>query len=260
MTARETVRKLVPAEARLRAAVARRHLRDWRARVRFADNRGEADAFPYCIADYERDFIDYPGQQHLGQAKRQNQRVLARALSGVVIGPGEVFSLWRLAGRPDARAGYAAAAALKNRQLTWEVGGAICLMSTTLYNTALLGAMEIVERRAHSVDSYGERRYFELGRDAAIEYGYIDLRFQNLHAYPVRLAVWVDEERVSVRLEATERPQFTVALCVSEPEYTGQPAGGLRGVKTQTTRIVRFTDGSERIDDLGWSVHHSVPG
>ena len=47
------------------------------------------------------------------------------------------------------------------------------------FNAGLLAGLEIVERSEHSVDTYSDQRYFELGRDTTIEYGYLDLRFRN---------------------------------------------------------------------------------
>src|SRR5690348_16220248 len=100
----------------------------------FAAARSSSLGFPNVVCRYERPFIDYPGQEQLGAAKRQNQRLLAGELDGLVIRPGEVFSVWRTAKRPTAQRGYARAAALKDGVLTTDVGGAICLLSTVLYN------------------------------------------------------------------------------------------------------------------------------
>ena len=88
---------------------------------------------------YERPFIDYPGQEQFGAAKRRNQVLLARTLSGTVVAPGEVFSIWRLSPWPTDARGYASAAALKNREMTSEAGGrSACFRpcSTTLRSLA----------------------------------------------------------------------------------------------------------------------------
>ncbi len=205
-------RRLVPAEARLKVVLLRRGVRDRRRGVCFASQRAPVDDFGFQWAEYSRPFLDYPGQEQLAGAKRQNKRVLAAALDGVVIDPGQVFSVWQLAGRPTSGLGYAPAAALKDGQLIRETGGAICLLSTVLYNVGLLAGLEVVERKCHSVDSYGAARYFELGRDAAIEFGYVDLRFRNSHPERLRLGVVVSEDEVTARLCAASAKPFTVDL------------------------------------------------
>jgi hypothetical protein len=276
MSVRALARRHVPFEARLKAMLLRRAIHDRRARVAFATRRAGQDGFPHAIARYERTFIDYPGQEQFSTAKRCNQVLLAGELSGTVIAPGEVFSIWRLARRPTSEHGYASAAALKNRALTSEVGGSICLLSTVLYNVALLSAMEIVERHCHSVDSYGARRYFELARDASIEYGYLDLRFRNSHPYPVLLSIDVDDARVAAQLLAPIAPSFRVALLIDEPTYL--PPGeclvfdpvlvpserqlrtsGLPGLHVGGRRVVSFDDGRVVEEALMPSHHHPVP-
>lgn len=196
MWARRIARRWLPRRLRAELALLRRAVRDRRSGVAFALGRGERDAFHCAFEGYELPVIVYPGQERLAEGKRRNQRLMAEALDGARAEPGETLSLWRLAGRPSARRGYLAGAAIVNGRLTAEIGGATCLLSTVLYNVGLLAGLEVAERHAHSVDSYGEARYFEPGRDAAVEYGVLDLRFRNPHPFPVLLAIEADEARV----------------------------------------------------------------
>jgi vancomycin resistance protein VanW len=186
-----------------------------------------------------------------------------------------VFSVWRTAKRPSAARGYARAAALKDGVLTTDIGGAICLLSTVLYNVGLLGALEIVERHCHSVDSYGENRYFEPGRDAAIEFPYLDLRLRNPHAFPVWLGVRVDEQRVAAELRSPDAHAFAVTVAAeAEPVAPATvvefdpylPPGalvrrrqGLPGLRVSATRTVVDADGWERTERLPASYHRTSP-
>ena len=74
-----------------------------------------------------------------GGTRRSSRRTSMASVSR----PGETFSVWRLAPRPTAARGYAVAAALKDRRLTSDVGGAICLLSTVLYNAGILTGLEV---------------------------------------------------------------------------------------------------------------------
>ena len=249
---RRLARRWLPAPIRLRLALTRRALRDARSGVRFAVARDTRDGGAYEAARYALPFIDYPGQEGMAEAKRHNQRLLASALDGVVIAPGETLSLWRLSGAPTARHGYAVGAALKDGVLTSEIGGATCLLSTILYNVALLGGLEIVERHNHSVDTYGADRYYELGRDATIEYGYLDLRFRNPHAYPVLLTVNVEPERVVVALRTRAEPGFSVEIDVTPPMQRRRE-DGVHVTSVRTARRVRWASGTAVDEDLGMS-------
>ena len=272
---RSLARRYLPVELRVRIALLRRAVRDRRAGIAFAET-SLADPWPFEHSAYRGPMIDYPGQRHLARAKRNNQRLLAAALDGAVLGPGETFSLWRRAGPPSIAAGYAEAAAIRAGRLVTELGGATCLLSTVVYNAALLAGLEITERWCHSVDTYGNERYFELGRDAAIVYGYRDLRFRNPFSYGVRLGVAADADGVRADVTAAQPRDFTVELRVSaalrEPVSTtwvvdpNLPPGeenvvepGYDGLRCRTTRIVTWPDGARREDNLGESHHLMVP-
>jgi vancomycin resistance protein VanW len=226
---RRFARRYLPRPLRLAVALARRALADRRAGHRLASRRAPADAFPHLFEGYALPMIVYPGQEAAAEAKRTNARILATALDGTVVGPGEVWSLWRFAGAPTRAKGYGEAAAIVDGELTTVVGGATCLVSTVVFNAGLLAGLDPVERTQHSVDTYGERRYFQLGRDATIEYGYLDLRFHNPFPFPLRLTVAVDTTEVRATFHAPVPRPFDVAIDVAVDR--GEP-----GVITARTR------------------------
>ena len=102
----------------------------------------------------------------------------AEELNGTIVKPGEVFSFNRLIGRADKEEGYKESIIIVNGQFVNGYGGGVCQVSTTLYNAALLADLPIRERYNHSI--YGEATsYVPQGRDAAVFYGYKDLKFSN---------------------------------------------------------------------------------
>ena len=277
MDLRSTARRYVPSTARLQLRLLVRALND--RHVRFTKSRfeGPSGEFPNLVCRYERPILDYDGQTQFGAAKRHNLALIASKLTSTVIEPGETFSIWRLAGQPTERAGYMRAAGLHNRQVTGDVGGSTCLMSTVLYNVALLGAMDVTERHCHSIDLYGEDRYFELGRDASIEYGYLDLRFANPHPFPVLLMTETTPDSVIGSLYSSVPHRFTVEVDVDAP-FVSSPEERFvvdqrlpdeamtvvqeskPGIRVAARRIIRSDDGSVREEALPGSLHHPVPG
>lgn len=278
MNLRGLARRYVPSTARLHLRLLLRALDDRHRNVRFTKSRCEdAREFPNLVCRYERPIRNYAGQTQFGAAKRRNLELIASKLTATVIEPGETFSIWRLAGQPTQRAGYLRAAGLHNRQVTGDVGGSTCLMSTVLYNVGLLGAMDVTERHCHSIDLYGEDRYFELGRDASIEYGYLDLRFSNPHPFPVLLTAETTPDSVIGALYSPVPHRFSVEVEVDAPVVTMPEEqfvvdqrlmdGVLTvvqdsrpGLRVAARRIIRYGDGSVREEDLPGSLHDPVPG
>ncbi len=202
--------------------------------------------FPSVVSTYDRAIACFPGQELRFPDKLENIARSLAAVDGVVIAPGETFSFWRVVGRPTEAAGYRRAAALKSGVLTEDIGGSICLSSTLLYNVALLAGAAIIERRCHSVDSYGDARYFELGRDAAVEHPYIDLRFRNALSRDALLHAVVVDRRAHAELRTRDATPIDVQIEVSAPHQTPE------GFRFHTSRTVTLAGAAAR-DDLGWS-------
>lgn len=275
MFLRPLLRRIVPTGIRWRVRAARRYADDARSRTRLAHRRAEPGAFPHLVTRYQRPVICYPGQESAFQGKRHNVELAARNIDRLLIEPSETFSFWSCVGRTTEGSGYRPAAAIKDSVLIEEVGGAICLVSTVLYNIGLLSGMTIVERRCHSVDSYGEDRYFELGRDAAVEFAFVDLRFRNDWHIPLLLRVHTHDDGLIAEARAASLLPAAVTVEVEPPTYQIQatvstfdphlPPGssvtdspGVTGVRVRTRRTVAF-GGRTRTDDLGISLHSAQP-
>lgn len=245
--------EFAPFALRWRVRAIRRLLHDARAGLRFARRR-PASRFTSRVAAYELPMRCYPGQEARFGAKRRNLALSLAAIDGVVVRRGEVLSFWRCVGRPTRSSGYLQAAALKRGLLVEDVGGAVCLSSTLIYNVGLLCGFTVIERHAHSVDSYGIDRYFQLGRDAAVEYAYRDVRLRNDFDAPILIRARLEER--SVCAEAwTDAPSVAdVELLVSGP--VADDRGGFR-VRTQRTMRHR---GHRTTEDLGWSTYRRGTG
>lgn len=104
-----------------------------------------------------------------------NIKVAAQALDGQEVKPGQVFSFNKIVGPRSQEAGYKLAPTILNNEFIDSLGGGVCQVSTTLYNSLLLADVEIIERSSHSLVV----SYVPLGQDAAVSYGGKDLRFKN---------------------------------------------------------------------------------
>lgn len=133
---------------------------------------------------YEYKISSYTTYFTTGDANRVNNlRVALNLLNGKVIMPGETFSYNSVVGAATTAQGFKPAATFVGGRVTSEVGGGICQTVSTLYNTALLANLEIVQRKAHSLPV----AYVPGSRDATVYYPSIDFKFKNTRSYPIKI-------------------------------------------------------------------------
>lgn len=108
--------------------------------------------------------------------RRHNIKVGADTLHGILIKPGEEFSLIGALGAIDASSGYLPELVIKDNRTIPEYGGGLCQIGTTVFRTALQSGLPITERRNHS---YRVSYYEPAGTDATIYDPKPDVRFLN---------------------------------------------------------------------------------
>lgn len=110
-----------------------------------------------------------------GEERKNNIRVALKALDGIIIDEGEVFSFNEITGIRNEENGYKQAKIIKNGTFVLGFGGGVCQVSTTLYNACLLSGLEILEVTSHSLPV----SYVEPGFDAMVSFGSSDLKVRN---------------------------------------------------------------------------------
>ncbi len=112
----------------------------------------------------------------LGRKNRVNNMALAVSrINGVVLAPGEEFSMNGTILDRTKENGYYLAPAIRNGTYEKEYGGGVCQVSSTLFNAVMMADLTITERHHHS----WPMTYVPIGRDATIATGYKDFRFVN---------------------------------------------------------------------------------
>lgn len=159
-----------------------------------------------------------PAQQKLAgfstslQGRSRNQRhnalLAARSIDGRIVAPGAVFSFNRAVKSWSVDQGYVKALVSYDGELVRAYGGGVCQTSTTLYNAALLAGLPILERHPHVFVPH----YITPGRDAAVAFPGIDLRFRNPYATPLRIHADVRGERLEVWLSGAPKLRKPVAI------------------------------------------------
>lgn len=108
--------------------------------------------------------------------RRHNIQVGAEAVNGMLIAPGDEFSLVETLGEIDASTGYLPELVIKNNKTIPEYGGGLCQVATTVFRSALVSGLPITARQNHS---YRVSYYEPAGTDAAVYDPWPDMRFLN---------------------------------------------------------------------------------
>lgn len=108
--------------------------------------------------------------------RQHNIKVGANALNGLLIKPGEEFSLLKALGKIDGSTGYLQELVIKENKTTPEFGGGLCQIGTTVFRATFNSGLPVTQRRNHS---YRVSYYEPAGTDATIYDPSPDYRFVN---------------------------------------------------------------------------------
>ena len=114
--------------------------------------------------------------------RRHNIKVGSDSLNGLLIKPGEEFSLLKALGKVDGSTGYLPELVIKGNKTTPEFGGGLCQVGTTMFRATLASGLPITQRRNHS---YRVTYYEPAGTDATIYNPWPDFRFINDAPYHI---------------------------------------------------------------------------
>ncbi len=203
------MRRFVPRSAKLALKLALRRRRDRKSGVwaRFAVPVSAPEisvgaAFAHVIELKQP--IRNASTHKSKMGKIYNIKRAARAIEALTIMPGQVFSFWHSVGNPNRRNGYREGVTIVNGEIVEDFGGGLCQLASIIYHLSLIAGVPAIERSCHSVDLYeDDERYVPLGADAAVYYGYKDLRLRNDFDFSLRLRFEVEgEDTVIARLES----------------------------------------------------------
>lgn len=152
------------------------------SRGRYANAKGNAEAYEHLIAAHQTPLIRPLPNQHLWLQHNKviNLKLAVTAMNGVVIKSGETFSFWRLLGKPSRSKGYVEGMVLVNGTVVPGVGGGLCQLSNLVYWATLHTPLTVIERWRHNYDVFPDAdRKQPFGSGATIAYNHIDLQIRN---------------------------------------------------------------------------------
>ncbi|MBQ0025960.1 MAG: VanW family protein [Lachnospiraceae bacterium] len=151
-----------------------------------------------CIHDQLGSFsTDYSGSN---DNRKNNLKVGSGNLNGMVIMPGESFSVSENMKERTPENGYMLATEYLSGESVEAYGGGVCQVASTVYNAALRAELQIDKRSQHSMLV----SYVEPSFDAAISWGFKDLVFTNNTGNPIYIATSANGETLKVTFYGKE--------------------------------------------------------
>jgi vancomycin resistance protein YoaR len=133
------------------------------------------------------------------EARIQNIITASAQYHGLLIAPGETFSMGSVLGDVSLENGYAEALIIYGGRTIKGVGGGVCQVSTTLFRTVFFAGFPIIERYSHAyrvpyyeMDRSGHVDTQFAGMDATVYFPLVDFKFQNDTPYWMLMETYVN--------------------------------------------------------------------
>lgn len=206
------------------------------------------EAFPQILGTFSTTY------NTSNQNRITNLKLASEKIDGTIILPGETFSYNKVVGERTIAKGYKEAAVYAGGKVVDGIGGGICQLSSTLYNSVLYANLEITSRSNHRFLT----SYVTAGRDATVSWGTIDFCFKNTRSYPIKITSKVKngvvttsiygikeekEYEVVIESKVTEVIPYSTkyvkdsTLKEDEEEIVQY---GANGAKSETYKIVKY--------------------
>ncbi|WP_080848467.1 VanW family protein [Cytobacillus gottheilii] len=133
-------------------------------------------------------------------SRTNNITLAAKEIDNTVVFPGELFSFNQSVGMRTKSRGFQRAPVIVRGELSEDIGGGICQVSSTLFNAVDQAGLSIVERYSHSKRVH----YVPPGRDATVSWYGPDFVFQNLYTHPILLRAKVYGGQMVVKVLSSD--------------------------------------------------------
>jgi len=171
----------------------KRRLTWWFGNQKFAKT---ISSKPLAYSVYNHQLVSVrSGDLALQKNKVENLKIATGKLNGIIIYPGETFSLCYLLGCVTKRKGYLKANTILNGKLTASIGGGLCKLPILIDWICLHSPLTIVERHQHSFDPFpDEPGVIPSGSGPTFFCNYLDYQFKNNTDYAFQFLFWQENE------------------------------------------------------------------
>ncbi|WP_040198396.1 VanW family protein [Candidatus Soleaferrea massiliensis] len=159
--------------------------------------------------------------------KITNLKIAAKKLNGIILHPGEVFSYWKLIGKPTKRRGYLDGLILQGGSFHAGTGGGLCQLSNLIFWMTMHTPLTVIERHRHGYDVFPDsNRTQPFGSGATCFYPHGDLMLRNDTEDDYQLIITVGEQYLEGEWRVSARPRYTYKVVERNHEMKGEYWGG----------------------------------
>ena len=137
-----------------------------------------------------------------------NLALACKAINGLVLFPGDVFSFNDKLGQPTTARGYKSGESYEGDKSVKTVGGGVSQVASCIYYCAMVADLEILMRTNHTYAP----SYMPLGMDATVSWGAVDFRFKNNSDYPIRIEAEASEGNTTITILGTDTKDHYVKM------------------------------------------------
>ena len=224
--------------------ILKRHLKDFTQKTLFAKER-TADSLPTIIYRHNSLIRRRLGNvnMQLQENKAVNLALAVKHIDGLLIRPGETFSVWKLIGRTTEGKGYKVGLTITKGQPAQGIGGGMCQLSNLIHWMVLHSDLTITEHHHHDgLDLFPDHgRQIPFGTGTSISFNYLDYRVKNNTNNTYQLRLWTDPEYLCGELRAEEPLQHTFHIHAVDEHFTREDGVVYRNGKVYRDTIDRNT-------------------
>jgi vancomycin resistance protein YoaR len=167
-----------------------------------------------------------------------NIKRISELTTGVIVPPGDTFSINEFVGPRTVDKGFVAAGSIQNGVFEDSVGGGISQYATTLFNAAFFAGLDFAEYQSHSI--YISR--YPYGREATVSFPKPDLKITNTTPYSVLVWPVATDTSITVKL-------FSTKYVTGEQTGQSERPQGAACTRVTTERTRTFVDGRPPVVD-----------
>lgn len=186
--------------------------------------------------------------------RTHNVKLAASAIDGKLVKQGDVFSYNDTVGPRLKENGFRDALIYVKGKMIPGTGGGICQVSSTVYNAALLADLKIVERSNHSMPV----PYVQMGRDATVAYGLLDLKFRNTTSAPIYIASKIRGGALTVEIYGASEAKRDVRILTSRPRQIRRANGKFLTAVT-VYKVLRENGVESAKEQISYDKYNPIP-
>ena len=178
--------------------------------------------------------------------KAVNLKIAGEKIDGVVIKPGEVFSLWNLVGITSKRKGYLEGLTVGDSKLGKGRGGGLCQLGNLIHYLVLHTDLEVIEKHHHSDALFpDERRRVPFGTGTSIAYKILDYKFKNTSNCAIQLRIWQDDTMIYGEIRGMEPIDYKYKLVEEDHHFAKE-----NGIFYRNSKVYRIKTNKETGEEI----------